>query len=377
MSSKVIYLDYNASTPVAPKVLDEMLPYLKEKFGNPSSSHPFGVACRAGIEQARERLAMLLGCEASELIFTSGATESNNMVIKGIAKAVGKGKHFITSKIEHPAVLEPCRHVERFGYRVTYLPVDRYGIVDPADLEKAITPDTALVTIMHSNNEVGTVQDIKELARVASSRGVLFHTDAAQSVGKVRVQVKDLGVDFLTVAGHKFYAPKGIGALYIKNGCKLLPMLHGAGHEHGLRPGTENAPHIVALGAAAMISAPILDTEGPRQMNLGKRLFEGLQKAGSKVHLNGHPEKKLPNTWNISFEGFTAVEATAALEGVAVSPGAACHGDLVEPSHVLTAMGIDPLLARGAIRFSLGRETTEAEIDTVIEKLKKGLKNKF
>lgn len=371
---KPIYLDYNASTPVAPKVLDEMLPYLKDKFGNPSSTHPFGVACRAGIEQARERMAMLLGCEASEIIFTSGATESNNMVIKGIAKAAGKGKHFITSRIEHPAVLEPCRHLERFGYAVTYLPVNQFGMVDPVDLEKAITPDTSLVTIMHSNNEVGTIQDIKELARIASSRGVLFHTDAAQSVGKVRVQVAELNVDFLTVAGHKFYAPKGIGALYIKNGRKLLPMLHGAGHEHGLRPGTENAPYIVALGAAAMIAAPFLDTEGPRQMKLGKRLFAGLQKTGLKVHLNGHPEKKLPNTWNISFEGVTAVEVMEALEGVAVSPGAACHGDLVEPSHVLVAMGTDPALARGAIRFSLGRETTEAEIDTVIEKLKKGLK---
>ncbi len=370
-----IYLDYNASTPVDPRVLGEMLPYLKEKFGNPSSSHVFGVACRAAIEQARERLAGLLGCEASEIIFTSGATESNNMVIKGIAKAAGKGKHFITSKIEHPAVLEPCRHLERFGYSVTYLPVDRYGMVDPAELERAITPNTVLVTIMHSNNEVGTIQPIADLARIASSRKVLFHTDAAQSVGKVRVQVDELGIDFMTIAGHKFYAPKGIGALYIKNGRKLLPLLHGAGHEHGLRPGTENAAFIVGLGAAAMIAAPILDTEGPRQMKLGKRLFEGLQKAGLKVHLNGHPEQKLPNTWNISFEGFTAMDVMDALgRDIAVSPGAACHGDLVEPSHVLTAMGTDPALARGAIRFSLGRETTEEEIDTVVEKLKQGLK---
>ncbi len=372
---KHIYLDYNASTPIDPSVLDEMLPYLKEKFGNPSSTHSFGASCRAGIEQARERVAALLGCEASEIYFTSGATESNNMVIKGIAKAAGKGKHFITSRIEHPAVLEPCRHLERFGYRVTYLPVDRSGRVNPADLEKAVTQDTALVSIMHSNNEVGTIQDIKELARIAASRGVLFHTDAAQSVGKVRVQVKDLGVDFLTVAGHKFYAPKGIGALYIKNGRKLLPMLHGAGHEHGMRPGTENAAFIVGLGAAAKIAVSVIEKEGLRQMQLGKRLFEGLQKAGLKVHLNGHPEKKLPNTWNISFEGFTAMDVMDALgREIAVSPGAACHGDLVEPSHVLSAMGIDPSLARGAIRFSLGRETTGAEIDTVIEKLKKGLK---
>jgi cysteine desulfurase len=369
-----IYLDYNASTPVDAPVLDEMLPYLKNKYGNPSSSHSFGAANRAGIEQARERLALLLGCEASEIIFTSGATESNNMVIKGIAKAAGKGKHFITSRIEHPAVLEPCRHIERFGYSVTYLPVDRFGLVDPADLEKAIRPETAFVTIMHSNNEVGTIQDIKELARIASSQGIPFHTDAAQSVGKVRVNVEELGVDFLTVAGHKFYAPKGIGALYIKKGRTIPPMLHGAGHERGLRPGTENTAFIVGLGSAAMVAAPILVTEGKRQRALGQRLFDGLKQAGLAVHLNGHPEKKLPNTWNISFEGFTSTEVMEALSGVAVSPGAACHGDLVEPSHVLSAMGIDLSLARGAIRFSLGRETTEGEIDQVVEMLKKGLK---
>ena len=371
---KNIYLDYNASTPVDSNVLAEMLPYLKEKYGNPSSTHTFGAACRAGIEQARERVAALLGCGAEEVIFTSGATESNNMVIKGIAKAAGKGKHFITSRIEHPAVLEPCRHLERFGYRVSYLPVDRFGMVSPVDLEKAITPDTALVSIMHSNNEVGAIQPIRELSRIASSRNVLFHTDAAQSVGKVRVQVEELGVDFLTVAGHKFYAPKGIGALYIKNGRKLPPLLHGAGHERGLRPGTENAAFIVGLGAAAMIAAPIIETEGPRQMKLGRRLFEGLQKAGLKVHLNGHPEKKLPNTWNLSFEGFTATDVMDALgQEFAVSPGAACHGDLVEPSHVLAAMGIDTALARGAIRFSLGRETTGADIDAVEERLKNNL----
>ena len=369
-----IYLDYNASTPVDPRVLDEMLPYLKNKYGNPSSSHPYGVALKAGIEQAREQVAALLGCKASEIIFTSGATESNNMVIKGIAKAAGKGKHFITSQIEHPAVLEPCRNLERFGYTVTYLPVDKYGMVNPADLEKAITPNTALVTIMHSNNEVGTIQDIKALSRIASSRNVLFHTDAAQSVGKVRVQVGDLGVDFMTIAGHKFYAPKGIGALYIKSGRNLQPMMHGAGHERGLRPGTENAAFIVGLGAACMVASEIMDIEGPRQIKLGQRLFEGLKRAGLKVHLNGHPEKKLPNTWNISFEGFDSIAVMEALgRNIAVSPGAACHGSTVNASHVLVAMGRDPALARGAIRFSLGRETTEAEIDVVVEALKKNL----
>ena len=370
----MIYLDYNASTPIDPRVLDEMMPYLKDKYGNPSSGHSFGVACRAGIEQARERVAQMLGCGASEIIFTSGATESNNMVIKGIARSVGKGKHFITSQIEHPAVLEPCRHIERFGYSVTFLPVDQYGFVNSDDLAKAITPATALVTIMHSNNEVGTIQNIRELARIASSRGVMFHTDAAQSVGKVSVNVEDLGVDFLTIAGHKFYAPKGIGALYIKSGRKIEPLLHGAGHERGLRPGTENTAFIVGLGMACMIAAEIIEAEGSRQSSLGRRLYDGLKHHGLNVHLNGHPEKKLPNTWNISFGGFTSLDVMEALgKDIAVSPGAACHGNTVTPSHVLEAMGTDPVLARGAIRFSLGRETTESEIDEVVEMLKKGL----
>jgi cysteine desulfurase len=247
-------------------------------------------------------------------------------------------------------------------------------MVDPSELENAITPDTVLVTIMHANNEVGTIQDIRELARIASVRNVLFHTDAAQSAGKVTVRVEELGIDFLTVAGHKFYAPKGIGALYIKRDRKLQPLLHGAGHERGLRPGTENAAFIVGLGTAAMIAAPLIDAEGDRQKRLGRRLYDGLKHAGLKVHLNGHPEKKLPNTWNISFAGFAATDVMAALgKDIAVSPGAACHGDLVEPSPVLTAMGVDAALARGAIRFSLGRETTEAEIDHVVEKLKSSL----
>jgi cysteine desulfurase len=367
-----IYLDFNASTPIAPGVLEAMMPYLTTKYGNPSSSHSFGVECRAAVEQARERLAKLVGCSSDEIVFTSGATESNNMVVKGIAKAAGKGKHFITSQIEHPAVLEPCRHVERFGYRVTYLPVDKFGLVDPEDLAKAITPDTALISIMHANNEVGTIQDIAALAKIAASRNVPLHTDAAQSVGKVPCRVGDLGVDFLTVAGHKFYAPKGVGALYIRKGTKLPPMLHGAGHERGMRPGTENLASIVGLGAACELAMPLLGTEGPRQKKLGQRLLEGLKNAGLKVHLNGHPEQKLPNTWNISFEGHDASAVMEVLgKDIAVSPGAACHGDTVNASHVLVAMGVPPELSRGAIRFSLGRETTEAEIDTVIGRLKK------
>jgi len=371
MSMNRIYLDCNASTPIAPKVLEAMMPYLTSRFGNPSSSHVFGIECRAAIEQAREQVAQLLSCSADEIVFTSGATESNNMVVKGIAKAAGKGKHFITSQIEHPAVLEPCRHIERFGYKVTYLPVDKYGLVDPDALAKAITPDTVLVSIMHSNNEVGTIQDIAGLAKIAASKNIPFHTDAAQSVGKIPCRVKDLGVDFLTVAGHKFYAPKGVGALYIKTGGKLPPMMHGAGHEHGMRPGTENLASVVGLGAACELAMPLLESEGTRQKELGQLLFDGLKKAGLKVHLNGHPEKKLPNTWNISFEGHDAAAVMDALgKDIAVSPGAACHGDTVNASHVLVAMGVPDKLSRGAIRFSLGRETTEAEIDAVILQLK-------
>lgn len=372
---KRIYLDYNASTPVAPSVLEAMMPYLTEKYGNPSSSHGYGVECRAAVEQARERLAGLLGCGADEVFFTSGATESNNMVIKGIARAAGKGKHFITSQIEHPAVLEPCRHLEKFGYSVSYLPVDRRGLVAPEDLARAITPETALVSIMHANNEVGAIQDIAALARIARAKDVLFHTDAAQSVGKVSCRVDDLGADFLTVAGHKFYAPKGVGALYIRRGKTLPPLLHGAGHERGMRPGTENVASIVGLGAACAAAAPVLEYEGKRQRVLGQRLLMGLKSAGFAVYVNGHPDKRLPNTWNICFEGFTAADVMNALgPDIAVSPGAACHGDAVTPSHVLTAMGVPPELSRGAVRFSLGRETTEGEIDTVAGLLKERLK---
>jgi cysteine desulfurase len=370
-----IYLDYNASTPIAPAVLEAMMPYLTKRFGNPSSSHSSGAECRAAVEQAREQVAKLLGCTAEEVIFTSGATESNNMVIKGIAKAAGKGKHFITSQIEHPAVLEPCRHIDRYGYRVTYLPVDGRGLVDPDALSRAITRETALVTIMHANNEVGTLQDIRALAQIAAVHGVPFHTDAAQSVGKVPCRVGDLGADLLTVAGHKFYAPKGVGALFIRKGTSLPPLLHGAGHERGMRPGTENLASVVGLGAACELAAPLLRTEGQRQRKLGQRLVDGLRTVGLTVHLNGHPDQRLPNTWNISFAGFTAAQVMEALgKDIAVSPGAACHGGSVTASHVLVAMGVPKELSRGAVRFSLGRETTEAEIDAVISLLKTTVK---
>lgn len=369
-----IYLDYNASTPVSLPVLEEMLPYLGDRYGNPSSSHSFGVVLRKAIEEARGRVAELIGCSPSEVIFTSGATEANNMVIKGVALTAAAGSHIITSSIEHPSVIEPCRYLERLGYKVTYLPVDRYGMVDPLELSRAITENTILVSIMHSNNEVGTIQPISALAGIASSHGIPFHTDASQSVGKVRCRVDELGVDFLTIAGHKFYAPKGIGALYIKKGQAMTPLMHGAGHERGMRPGTENAAFIVGLGKACEISRHVMDDSAERHRMLGKKLMQGLSDIGLDVRLNGHPDKRLPNTWNISFSGFEAPRVMQAMPGVAVSPGAACHNGTVAPSHVLTAMGTDPALARGAIRFSFGRETTEDDIKYVVEVLGKNLK---
>ncbi len=368
-----IYLDYNASTPIAPEVREAMMPYLAGIFGNPSSSHAFGREAREGIERARRQVAALLGCEAAEIIFTSGATESNNMVLLSAAARAGKKTRIITSAVEHPAVLEPCRFLEKQGHRLTYLPVDRSGMVDPQDLEKSLARGAALVSIMHANNEVGTIQPLAELARIAAARKAPFHTDAAQSAGKVRCRVDELGVDFLTIAGHKFHAPKGVGALYIRKGRNISPLLHGAGHEQGLRPGTENLASIVGLGKACEIAGRVIEAEGLRQAGLGRRLFDGLRQAGFNVHVNGHPEKKLPNTWNISFEGFDAPAVMKALDGVAVSPGAACHGSSVAMSHVLAAMGVPKKLARGAIRFSLGRETTEQEIDRVLQMLKEKL----
>ena len=362
-----IYLDYNATTPIAREVAEAMVPYLYEHFGNPSSSHPYGVATKRAVEAARAQVAALLGCQPAEVIFTSGGTESNNYAIKGVALAYReRGNHIVTSAVEHPAVVEVCRWLETQGFRVTVLPVDADGLVDPADLERAIAPDTLLVTVMHANNEVGTIQPIAELAEIAHRYGALMHTDAAQSVGKIPVNVDALNVDLLSVAGHKLYAPKGIGALYIRGTVRLTRLLHGADHEAGRRPGTENVLEIVGLGQACQVAGRDLEKNQAHFRAMRDRLHEGLQRelGEESARLNGHPEKRLPNTLSLSFR---SVEANTLLseigEQVAASAGAACHADGVDVSAVLEAMRVPVEWAMGTVRFSVGRATTAEEID--------------
>jgi len=364
-----IYLDFNASTPIAPEVADAMRPYLAEHFGNPSSRHWAGAPAKEAVERARAEVAGLLGCEPAKVVFTSGGSESNNWAIKGVFLAArSRGDHVITTSVEHPSVIEPCRFLERLGARVTYLPVDGFGMVDPDGVHRAITAKTVLITVMHANNEVGTVQPIREIAAVARERGVTFHTDAAQSVGKIETRVDDLGADLLTVAGHKLYAPKGVGALYVRTGTAIEPLIHGAGHESGRRAGTENVLLDVGLGAACRIAVPWVGM--PAVKRLRDRLWERLRAAlGERVVLNGHPERRLPNTLNVSFPGRIGADVLAALDGVAASTGSACHEGRLEMSPVLLAMGVRPQVGLGAVRLSLGRTTTEAEVDEVADRL--------
>lgn len=362
-----IYLDYNATTPVDPLVLEAMLPYLQEYFGNPSSSHAYGVQAHTAVEAAREQVAALLGCTPEEIIFTGSGSEANNLAIKGIAEANRhRGNHIITTQVEHPAILEPCRYLERRGFQVTYLPVDRYGMVDPNDVAQAITPQTSLITVMHANNEVGTVQPITAIGHIARAHGIPFHTDAAQSVGKIATRVDDLQVDLLTVAGHKLYAPKGVGALYLRRGVSVEPLIHGAGHERGRRASTENVAGIVGLGAACqMAGETLLETAGQLR-TLRDRLHQGLMTHGVELLLNGHPIERLPNTLNVSFVGIDGSSLLAVLPEVAVSTGSACHAGQSEPSAVLLAMGTPRAVALGAVRFSLGRWTTVEEVDQAV-----------
>jgi cysteine desulfurase len=366
-----IYLDHNATTPIAREVADAMMPYLYEHFGNPSSSHPYGVAARRAVETARAQVAALLNCRPAELIFTSGGTESNNYAIKGIALAYpDRAKHVIISAVEHPAVSQVCKWLESQGFHVTVLPVDEFGLVAPADLERAITSDTLLVTIMHANNEVGTLQPIAELAEIAHRHGALVHTDAAQSVGKLPVDVAALGVDLLSVAGHKLYAPKGIGALYVRDGVRLANLLHGAGHEGGRRPGTENVLEIVGLGQACQIAGRDMQENEAHFRATRDRLHAGLLRelGQDSVRLNGHPEKRLPNTLSLSFRGVAAHALLAEIGvQVAASAGSACHADVVRVSAVLEAMRVPLDWALGTVRFSTGRATTAAEIDRAVE----------
>jgi len=360
-----IYLDYNGTTPHDPEVIAAMRPFLESEFGNPSSSHWFGTNPREAVAKARGRVAELLGRTQREIFFTSGGTESNNHAIIGIARSmINKGRHIITSAFEHPAVLEVCRYLEKEGFDITRVPVGTDGLVDPAEIRAAIRPETILITIMHANNEVGTIQPIAEIAALARSRGIHLHTDAAQSVGKLSVKVDELGVDLLSVAGHKVYAPKGIGALYVRTGVRPEKFCHGAGQEMGWRAGTENVLEIVGLGKACEIAARDQKSNYAHMRMLRDRLQAGLGTGDRKIRLNGHPDRRLPNTLSLAFKGEDANRILDAIAPqVAASPGAACHSDSVAVSHVLTAMQVPQEWARGTIRFSVGKMTTTAEID--------------
>jgi cysteine desulfurase len=373
MIFKPIYLDFNASTPIAPEVAEAMKPFLVQHFGNPSSQHWAGIPAKEAVEHARQQVSDLLQCSPGEIVFTSGGSESNNHAIKGVFFALKeKGNHIITTQIEHPAVLNPCRFLEKLGAEVTYVGVDSYGRVNPEEVEKAITKKTILITVMHANNEVGTIQPIIRISNIAKKHRILFHTDAAQSVGKIVTRVDDLGVDLLSIAGHKLYAPKGIGALYVRKGTPIEPLIHGAGHESGRRAGTENVLFMVGLGKACEIAKKYMDDD--RILKLRDRFWKLLQgNFGDALTLNGHPVRRLPNTLNVSFVGKVGAEILSKLDGVAASTGAACHAGSVELSPVLKAMGIPPEVGMGAIRFSLGRTTTVQELETVIQLLKNAI----
>jgi cysteine desulfurase len=367
--SQQIYLDFNATTPIAPEVAAAINQVLTEPFGNPSSEHWAGLPARQAVEKARGQVSALLHCSADEVVFTSGGSESNNHALKGVFFAQdGRGGHIITTQVEHPAVLNPCRFLERLGASVTFLPVDGFGRVDPDNVRRALTPRTKLISVMHANNEVGTLQPISEIGCIARERGILFHSDAAQSVGKIPVHVDELGVDLLSLAGHKAYAPKGVGVLYVRKGVRLEPLIHGAGHESGRRAGTENVLLDVALGTACELAQSWLEVDSIGQL---RDLFWQLLQTrfGKGVVLNGHPTEKLPNTLNVSFVGKIGSTILSGLEGVAASTGSACHSGSVELSPVLKAMKVPPEVGMGAIRFSLGRTTTREEIEHVVSRL--------
>jgi len=363
----LIYLDYNATTPVHPAVSEVVKPYLEQIFGNPSSSHAFGAQARTAVEKARAQVAALIGCRNHEVIFTSGGSESNNLAIKGVAMAYRhKGNHIITSQVEHPAVTEVCKYLEKKGFRITWLPVDEYGMVFPEDLEKAVASDTILVTIVHANNEVGTIQPIKELAAIAHRHNILFHTDAAQSAGKIPVQ--ELGADLLSIAGHKLYAPKGVGALFVREGVKLEKLIHGADHEQNLRAGTENVALIAGLGKACELALQDLEDNILHSRNLRDKLSEKILAAFPPVRVNGHPENRLPNTLSLSFPGIEANTILAELaDEVAASAGAACHAGETRMSATLKAIQVPEEYAMGTIRFSTGMFLSEMDVENAAE----------
>lgn len=371
---KPIYLDYNATTPIDHEVAEVIKPYLEEFFGNPSSSHWYGIRAKKAIEIARSQVADLLGCQPDEIIFTSGGSESNNYAIKGATFANRiKGNHIITSAIEHPAVTEVCKYLETKEFRVTYLPVDEYGLVDIVKLQETITPQTILISLMHANNEVGTIQPISDISELARQNEVIIHTDAAQSVGKIPTHINELGIDLLSVAGHKLYAPKGIGALFIRKGTNLEKLIHGAGHERNKRAGTENVLGIVGLGKACEIAKRDLKKNMAHMESMRDSLYLGLQELLGEIRLNGHREKRLPNTLSVGFPNIEADKLLLKIKGVAASAGAACHSEHASISHVLTAMNVPEKYAIGTIRFSTGKMTTSVEIDRAIEIIAEGI----
>ena len=371
-----IYLDYNGTTPHDPEVVAAMRPFLETEFGNPSSAHWYGIRPKKAVEKARYQVATLLNCAPDEVFFTSGGTESNNHAITGTARALrNRGRHIVTCTVEHPAVLEVCRYLDREGFATTLVAVDDTGMVSVDDVAAAIRPDTILISIMHANNEVGTIQPIAEIADLARQNGIRMHTDAAQSVGKIETDVQQLNVDLLSVAGHKVYAPKGIGALYVRKGLLPEKLCHGAGQEMGWRAGTENVLEIVGLGKACEMADRSLDRSRRHLQALRDRLHQGLADQLDDMRLNGHPEQRLPNTVSLAFKG---LEANRILEeiglAVAASAGAACHSDTVILSHVLEAMHVPLAWARGTVRFSTGRMTTEDQVDQAVQVIVEGVR---
>lgn len=369
-----IYMDHHATTPVAPEVFEAMRPYFLERFGNAASrNHAFGWAAESAVEAARSQIALLIGCKPVELVFTSGATESDNLAIKGVAQAYReKGTHIITSQIEHHAVLDSCKRLQKDGFQVTSLPVSRDGRVEPSDVAKALTPKTILVSIMLANNEIGTIQPLGEIGRLCKERGVLFHSDAVQGVGKIPVNVDALGLDLMSLTAHKLYGPKGVGALYVRMGkprVKLVAQMDGGGHEKGRRSGTLNVPGIVGFGKACELAGQIMAGEAARLTALRERLWAGIRARLDHAHLNGHPTLRLPGNLNVSFEYVEGESLLMSLKDVAVSSGSACTSASLEPSYVLKALGIGEALAHTSIRFGLGRGNTEEEVDYVCDRL--------
>lgn len=365
-----IYLDYNATTPISPEVAAAMRPWIEQQFGNPSSSHVYGQQARQAMADARHEVATLINANEGEVVFTGSATEANNLALLGVARALPHKRHMIISAIEHPSVMQPALHLRELGWELTIIGVDITGRVASADVAAALRPDTALVSIMHANNEIGSLQPVAEIAALARANGSLMHTDAAQSAGKLVLDVMALGVDLLTLAGHKFYAPKGIGALYVRQSAPLMPILFGAGQEHGLRPGTESIPHIVALGAAARLARITLPQANQTLTALRDALHEQLAAAVPGLLLNGHPEQRLPNTLHVSFPAISGKQLLSAVaDHVAASVGSACHADTDTVSGVLAAMGMDAARARGAVRLSVGKTTTLTQLKQAAELL--------